>query len=576
MSFNRRPSITGSVAEVVVLLALSAPLVFVGLGLSFLDPDEGLYADIAWRMLNHGDWALPRFNGFPYLEKPPLYFWITTLFLKVAGPSEWALRLGSAVPAAGTVALVWRIGRCLYGPRAGVLAALALTSTAGYALYVRKASTDFLFVFCLTLALYGFVRDAERPERGRWRFLFLYLGAALGVLTKGVMGLVFPALIVGISLVWVRRLALRDLNWLWGTILFGLVAVPWHAFVAWRAPDLFWFYLVDNQLLRFLNVRAFPDYDVPISTFGFLLASFLWLFPWSVFLLARWNNGPSPGAQWRPVIAIWAIVVFAFFAVSRSKLEYYGLPAFPAVAVLVGAAWAGGRDIGRWLWVGLAGCVGVGGWALWVGSGLTPDQAYYGLAELNVHYRILRNWGYGFPFESARPFGALLMALGGALIVAWSLATACWARDRRRGSFATIFGLGVVIAVLILRLLDVVEPHHSTKAVSLALISRARPEDLIVVEGPLELSAGLLFYTGRRIVVVNGARGDQDFASRQPDARGYFLDTGEFVDVWKSGPRVFLVTQAPPERSLTKALPAHSLHVLGKFGSRWLYSNRGT
>lgn len=562
------------VTEAIVLLALSLPLIFVGLGLPLLDPDEGLYADIASRMLSERDWVVPRFNGFPYLEKPPLYFWVTSLILALTGPSEWALRLGSALPAACSVVLVWGIGRSLYGSAAGVLGGLALASTAGYALYVRKASADFLFVFCLALAVYGFIRDAERPTRGWRRFLLLYLGAALGVLAKGLIGLVFPALIVGISLVWVRRLALRDLNWRLGGILFALVALPWHVLAAWREPELFRFYLIDNQLLRFLNLRAFIDYDVPISTLGLLVASFLWLFPWSVFVLARPLADPTAAAPWRPLVPIWIVVVFLFFGASRSKLEYYSLPAFPAVAVLAGAAWAGGSQIGRWLWVGLAGCLGVGGWALWVGAHLTPEQAYYALAELNAYYRILRGWGYGFPFESARPFGALLMVLGAALVVGWGLATACWTLGRRRASFAALLALGVFIEVLILQLLYVVEPHHSAKAVSLALMARAQPDDLIVVEGPLELSAGLLFYTGRRIVVVNGTRGDQDFASRQPDAQGYFLDTPRFVDVWKLRPRVFLVTQQPPERSLTKALPPDSLRLLGKFGSRWLYSNR--
>jgi 4-amino-4-deoxy-L-arabinose transferase-like glycosyltransferase len=557
-----------------VVLALSVPLIFVGLGLPLLDPDEGLYADIAWRMLTDGDWVVPRFNGFPYLEKPPLYFWVAGLALALTGPSEWALRLGSALPAVGSVVLVWGVGRALYGSLAGVLGGVALASTAGYALYVRKASTDFLFVFCLALALYGFVRDAERPALGWRRFLLLYLGMALGVLAKGLMGVVFPALIVGIGLAWVRRLSVRDLNWHRGAVLFGLVALPWHVLVAWRHPELFWFYLVDNQLLRFLNLRLFIDYDVPVSTLGLLVASFLWVFPWSVFVLARPAADPAPAAPWRPLLPIWIAVVLLFFAASRSKLEYYLLPAFPPVAALVGAAWAGGRDIGRWLWVGLAGCLGVGGWALWTGARLTPDQAYYAFAELNVYYRILRGWGQEFPFASARPFGVLLMALGGALVFAWSLAAACWALGRRRAAFVAIFGLGVFIEVLILQMLYVVEPHHSAKAVSLAVMARARPDDVIVVEGPLELSAGLLFYTGRRIVVVNGTRGDQDFASRQPDARGYFLDTQRFEEAWKLGPRVFLVTQQPPGRSLAKSLSPDSLHLLGRFGSRWLYSNR--
>ena len=556
------------------MLAAGVPFLFFRLGLSFLDPDEGLYGDVARQMLAARDWVIPRFNGLPYLEKPPLFFWLAALTFGLAGLSEWAVRLWSALPALGTVLLVWRMGRRLYGPSAGLLAGLALATMAGSALYVRKASTDLLFVFCLALAVYGFLRDVERAERGRTRFLLLYLGAALGLLTKGLIGLVLPLLIVGLGLAWVGRLSWRELNWARGVALFALVALPWHLLVAWREPGLFWFYLVDNQLLRFLGRRGFVEDDVPISTLGFLVVTFLWAFPWGVFLLARPAPGPSAMARWRPVLWIWLLVVLGFFILSRSRLEYYGLAALPALAVLVGGAWAAGRDVGVWFYVGLAGCALVGGWALWVAAALTPAQAFDGLAELNVYYRILRDQGLPFPFESARPLGWLLQGLGLTLLVGWGVATACWLRGWRRASFVSLVGLAGVIAVLIVQLLHLVEPHHSAKAVSQALVARAGAEDLIVHEGSLEYSAALPFYTGRRIVVVNGARGDLDFASRLPEGREWFLDTAGLGRVWDGPKRVFLVTQRPRERSVVAALPAGNVREIGKFGSRWLYSSR--
>src|SRR2546428_6859373 len=183
-----------------ILLALSLLLFFVKLGLPFLDPDEGLYATIAHEMLSRGDWIIPHMNGLPYLEKPPLYFWLTALTFQLFGPSEWATRLWSAMSALGTVLLTWRIGRRLYGRSAGLLAGVVVATVVGNALYVRRASTDQLFVLCLTLAIYGFLRDAERPDRGRARFLLLYLGAALGVLAKGFLGVGFPVLIMGLRL----------------------------------------------------------------------------------------------------------------------------------------------------------------------------------------------------------------------------------------------------------------------------------------------------------------------------------------------------------------------------------------
>jgi 4-amino-4-deoxy-L-arabinose transferase-like glycosyltransferase len=566
--------VTWTWRDLLLLVLLAAAFLFPALNLSFLDPDEGLYGAVAQEMLAGGDWVIPHLNGLPYLEKPPLYFWLTALTLGVVGPSEWAVRLWSALGALGSVLLVWRIGRRLYGPGAGLLAGLALATTAGYALYVRKASTDLLFVFCLTLALYGFLRDAESAERGWTRFLLLYLGAGLAVLAKGLIGLLFPALIVGLGLLWVRGLSLRDLNLWRGLLLFLAVVLPWHLAAAWRAPGLFWFYLVESHLLRFLDLRGYVEDDIPISTLGFLVATFLWAFPWGVFLLARARPGETAGARWRPLLILWVVVVVGFFALARFKHEYYALPALPAVALLVGGAWQDGRDIGRWLTVGLLGCLLVGGAALWAGAALTPAWAFAGLAELNVYYRILREQGAPFPFESARPFGLLLQGLGAALVVGWGLAWLSWARGWRRAAFGTLVGMAALIAGLIVQLLLVVEPHHSARAVAQAIVEQARPEDLVVYEGSLEYSPALPFYTGRRVRLVNGAVGYFEVASRLPEADGVFLDRQEFGRAWEGPARVFLVTRQPRERSVVATLPPGQVREVGRYGSRWLYVNR--
>jgi 4-amino-4-deoxy-L-arabinose transferase-like glycosyltransferase len=562
-------------AHLALLLAVALPLLLIELDLPFLDPDEGLYGDVAREMLASGDWVVPSFNGLPYLEKPPLYFWLSTLTLRLDGEGEWALRIWSSLSALGTVLLAWRMGRRLHGPAAGVMAGLILASTAGYALYVRKASTDFVFVFCLTLALYGFVRDAARHDRRPTRFLVFYAGAALALLAKGLIGVAFPVLIVGITLLWTRRLTLADVNLGRGALVFAAIALPWHALVAWRQPGFFWFYIVDNQILRFLDRRAFVEDDVPVTVLAFLVLTFIWFFPWSVFAFARPAQDGHPAAAWRSMMPIWAIVVIGFFAASGSKLEYYALPAFPALAVMVGAAWAGRRDVGRFMVPGLLGCVAVGVAAVWLGARLTPSQAFAGLAELNVYYRILRDQGAPFPFESVRPFARLLQGLGATLIIGWTIAAVCWWRRWPRTAFAALAAEGAVIAALIVALLHVVEPHHSAKPVAQAIVARAGTDDVVAHEGSLEYSAALPFYTGRRIVVVNGTRGDLDLASRLPEASGYFVDAGEFQGLWGGDRRVFLVTQHRRAASIATDLPTESVHLIGCFGSRCLYSNRG-
>ncbi|MEE9550879.1 MAG: glycosyltransferase family 39 protein, partial [Candidatus Binatia bacterium] len=208
--------------EAVVLAVVCGSFLFLGIGsTSFLDPDEGMYGAIAREMAEGGDWITPHFNGVRYFHKPPLYFWLISLTTFVFGPSEWAVRIWSSLPALGVALLIWRLGGWLYGRHAGVLAAIVFATSVGIFRYVRVASTDFLLVFSLTLAMYGFIKAAlsqsstvnrqSQIANSEWQiaigqrsvvywhpiFLF-YLGMGLGVLSKGLIGLVFPLLIVGL------------------------------------------------------------------------------------------------------------------------------------------------------------------------------------------------------------------------------------------------------------------------------------------------------------------------------------------------------------------------------------------
>src|SRR5919197_1969441 len=124
--------------QLLPLLAVSVPFLFVRLDRPLLDPDEGLYASVAQEMWSRSDWIIPHVSGVPYLDKPPLSFWLTAATMWLVGPTEWAVRVWPALATLGTVLLVWRLGRRLYGDAAGLLAGFALATMAGDAPYVRK------------------------------------------------------------------------------------------------------------------------------------------------------------------------------------------------------------------------------------------------------------------------------------------------------------------------------------------------------------------------------------------------------------------------------------------------------
>lgn len=585
-----------SKGRLLIVLAVGLPFVFWGLGsVSLLDPDEGLYGSIAREMTEKGDWITPHFNGLRYLEKPPLYFWLTALTFTLFGPSEWAARLWSAVPTLGTALLTWRIGGLLYGGLAGALSAVVLVTNAAVFRYTRVAATDCLLVFSLALSLYGFVRTMldQRSDSKPIRlgpFLF-YLGMALGVLSKGLIGVVFPLFIAALYL-WFsgEKITIRQMHLKWGVPFFLALILPWHLLAGWRNPGFFQFYVVDNQLLRFFSSRAFTEDDVPVTTFAFLALTFVWFFPWSLFLSATLRQGfpdrhsvSLPQEKLRLLVGLWALAVMGFFSLSSSTLEHYMLPALPPLSLMVGALWAEAVSAPRPLpslkWLLAASAVGCGlvgvALILWADR-LTSDEVFSWLAEMNVYYRILKDQGVVFPFLSVSPFVPLAKGLGSALAIGLPLALALFLVRQPLASFVAVTGVAAGVAFMVLRLLFVIEPHHSAKSVALVLKERVQKDEIIVHEGSLEYSGGLPFYSGRQIYVLNGKRGDLEFGSRYPEGRSLFLDDAEFARLWKGQKRVFLVALPPRQESAVKQLSGKPLFLLGQYGPRSLYSNHGS
>jgi len=154
------------------------------------------------------------------------------------------------------------------------------------------------------------------------------------------------------------------------------------------------------------------------------------------------------------------------------------------------------------------------------------------------------------------------------------VATVSWARGWRRTAFASLVGVAGAITVLIFRLLDVVEPHHSVKEVAQAVNTQAVPDDVLVLEGSLSYGGALPFYTRRRLLLVNGAVDYYAITAKLPEARGVFIDTGELRKLWDGPRRVFLVAHRPFDPRLVAALPSANLRDLGRHGGSHLYSNR--
>ncbi len=491
-----------------------------------------------------GDWVQPHLNGVRYYEKPPLLYWSVAASYRLFGESEAASRLPSATAYVATVAVTFFVAEALLGASAAPLAALVFATAAGPFQYGRLLSTDSLFVLWLAASLLGLVLVA-RGRPGLLAPVLFWVGLSLAGLTKGLAGLVFP---LGTAATWAllfreRRLA-RDLRPLLGASIVALVLVPWHLVLGARDADFPRFYLVNEHLLRFLEAREPIDY-APLSIGGFWLATVLWFLPWSLFLPAAVASRDVRGTLGVPLV--WSAWVLVFFTLTSSRLEYYALPAFPALAVIVAAYWRRAIDdraapagirIPAWL-------------VLAIGVALLPwlvasrqhavefltrlvtllDGVYreYLVVHPEAAQALIKGW-----LRLVRPFTVLVVLLGGAAVLATRLRLA-------RLAFV-VWVAGAVGLVWFVELGNrVVAPERSQRDLAPIVRGLWEPGAELVVWGNYEGYCGVSFYTRYPTRMVDGATGDLLFGYRRGDAPGLFLTHEEFARLWGSSGRVFVV-----------------------------------
>ncbi|MBI2963413.1 MAG: glycosyltransferase family 39 protein [Deltaproteobacteria bacterium] len=331
-------------AGILLVCALSLGLsLFHTRSLPLIDRDEGRYAEAAREMLSAGDWLVPRLFGVAYLEKPPLFYWLTAAACRTFGVDELGARLVSAVSGAAAVLAAGLFARRTLGDRAGVIASLVLATSGLHLVLARVAITDALFSALLGGALMAyFIAEAEHRS-----FLPFWLLAAAATLTKGPVAAVLCGLtILGHLAVLGDWRTLRSGRFWLGLPLYLALAGSWLALLEARFPGFLYFYVYKEHLLRAAgdeHRQAFYWY-VPWVLAGFL--------PWTPMLAAaapaiaeRLRQATPAGVAVRFAV-VWAATVLLFFSVPRGKLVPYILPMFPALAIVLGdalARWTSGQ-----------------------------------------------------------------------------------------------------------------------------------------------------------------------------------------------------------------------------------------
>ena len=307
-----------------------------------LDNNEGLYAEIPREMLASHDWKqwiIPHLNGLPYMEKPPLLYWLTALSFSLFGMSEWAARLVPALSSLVCAALILRFGQAVQRPHAGRLAALMFASSLGVAVMSRTLMFDMLLTACLTGALsYAYRYGKERQAR---MLRAAYLWLALALMAKGFVALILFGLVMAPaqwSRVHEEGLAAVCKAWLepGAVALFFLVAAPWHIAASLVEPIFPWFYFINEHVLRFLGKREPHDYYAG-GWWYYLPRMILFLFPWSFLLpsLAGRAQTKEEG-DLRPSLSRFLLLAWLmpliFFSISSAKANYYLVTVMPFAA----------------------------------------------------------------------------------------------------------------------------------------------------------------------------------------------------------------------------------------------------
>ena len=322
---------------------LVAALVFVWLAATawarpLAMPDEGRYVDVAWEMLRSGDWLTPTLDGLPFFHKPPLFYWITAGSMSLFGLNEWAARAAPILSAWTGAFAMYLFARRWSVDRAARLTLLALLAQPLFYVGGQFANLDMLVAGCIsvTILLFAHAALSIEHELPHQRALVAgYAAAALGVLSKGLIGAVVPVLVIVCWLATMQRWrVLKSLMSLPGAALFFLIAAPWFIAMQARFPDFLNYFFVVQHFQRFAgsgfnNVQPVWFYPAVL-----LLFSLPWL-PWLYRSIKQRDLTDPDGGASRLLMWLWVLMVVLFFSMPRSKLLGYLLPALPPLAFMI-------------------------------------------------------------------------------------------------------------------------------------------------------------------------------------------------------------------------------------------------
>ena len=576
---------------------------------ALMDDVDAVHGQISRNMIQSGDWVIPQLNGVPYVEKAPLLYWLIAVFYLVFGVHDWVARIPIALAA---VLLCWttaRYGAWAFGRRAGFYAGLALATCLGLFLFTRILIPDVMLTLTVAVCFFAFQRalDEDGEElhppgpirapflrvngQSRWAAL-LAASLGVGVLLKGLIALVVPVGGALLYLALTRQLFVRQ-TWRRlhpgsGLLIFFAIAAPWHILATLRMPPyfnfsmhsgpgeyhgFFWFYFINEHLLRFLNLRYPRDYNT-VPRLAFWLLNLLWLFPWSAYLPSAARLGYKPvdrGGRTRLLALCWAGFLLLFFTFSTTQ-EYYSMPIYPTLALLLGCAMD--RE-DRWIARATKSlAVVAAAAALLIAAALfairhipTPGDIASALQQHPEAYTLSLGHMGDLTLQSLAYLRAPLALAGVAFLIG---AAGAWLLRGSR-AFIALAAMMVLFFHASRLALKVFDPYLSSRPLAETLVHA--PEGRLIIDGAYYSFSSILFYANRDALLLNGRVNNLEYGSYAPSAPRVFIDDPQFAGIWASPMRCYLVTDGKQLPRLNRLVGANNLHQLAESGGKFIFTN---
>jgi hypothetical protein len=558
-----------------------------------MDDVDAVQAQIARNMLTSGDWVTARLDGVIYLEKPPLIYWMIAISYKLFGVHDWVARIPMAFSAIALCFTTAAFGAWSFGRRAGFYAGLCMSTCVGLFLFTRILVPDVMLTLVIALAMWSFLRvvETEEPHPRTWAAV-LAASLGIGLLLKSLIAVVFPIAAVLIYLLCTRQIFS---SWVWkrlrplsGMAIVLLIAAPWHILATLRNPPyfsftmksvpgeyhgFFWFFFINEQLLRFLNLRYPRDYNT-VPRLYFWLLNLAWLFPWSVYLPAATSLSYRPfdrAGRTRLLALCWIGFVLVFFTFSTTQ-EYYSMPCYPALALLIGSSIAMGSKIlkagTRFLtvicFIAAAASLGI----LFavrniptpgdISQALSSNPSAYTLSLGHMEDLTLKSFAYLRPPLALAAVAFLIGAFG-------------TLRTTSKKVYITVAIMMVVFFhAARLAMIDF-DPYLSSRPL-VETLNRS-PSGEIIVDHHYYWFSSVFFYTGRNALLLNGRFNNLVYGSYAPNVPNVFLDDGQFQERWRKPERYYIFVRNTAVGHLESLVGENQLNLVQESGGKVLLTN---